>query len=333
MRSTPNPRLGSKSVGLNVLEHDRPCATCGYNLKGLSPGGVCPECGSPIRPRAGTSEIAPDLLEAPRATVLTIGYGCLGLVGLTILEFLITVAMGIGKASTLWLSAVGVCFGLAWVAGVALATIERPGVPKAGAPRAIEFCIRWGARAGALLVPGGFACVLVVEVMNQRGMLPGTWELLAPWIRYGSRASYIPLALAVANLALSGAEESVAWRTRASSGLMVVAFIISGFAAWMASLGAVGIEAGLFVVMASVAWLGAWVLLLIGLAQVGMMLLWAVRYGDESVEREKRRIERERRDRERFKPPEANPIGAYQGMPRTPARGGHGVPGAARRPS
>lgn len=309
-----------------MLEHDRPCGTCGYNLKGLSPGGVCPECGSPIRPRSGTSEIAPELLEAPRATVVSIGYGCLGLVGLTVLEFLVNVGMGLGKASTLWLSAVGVCFGLAWVAGVALVTSARPGGPKGGAAGTIEFCLRWGARAGALLVPAGFACVLVVEVMNQRGLLPGVWEMVAPWVRYGGPASYVPLALAAANLALSGAEERVAWRTRASAGLMVLAFAISGFAMWMASLGATGIGSGLFVVMAAMVWLAAWVFMLIGLAQIGMMMLWAVRYGDESVEREKRRIERERRERERFRAPEAIPNGAYQGA--RPGRTGNS-PGRA----
>lgn len=30
------------------IDFDRPCAGCGYNLKGLFVGGVCPECGRPI---------------------------------------------------------------------------------------------------------------------------------------------------------------------------------------------------------------------------------------------------------------------------------------------
>src|SRR5258708_15193103 len=37
--STPIP----ESIG-----SDRPCLACGYNLRGLAPGGVCPECGVPI---------------------------------------------------------------------------------------------------------------------------------------------------------------------------------------------------------------------------------------------------------------------------------------------
>ena len=31
-----------------TIEHDEPCGACGYNLRGVRYGGVCPECGSPI---------------------------------------------------------------------------------------------------------------------------------------------------------------------------------------------------------------------------------------------------------------------------------------------
>lgn len=313
MRTAPDPRLGSKSVGLNAFEGDRPCGSCGYNLKGLSPGGVCPECGTPIRPRAGTSEIAPDLLEAPRSLVTTIGLACLGLAGLTLLEMLVSIGMAWGRASALWTSAIGVCFGLAWVAGVALATRPRPGAPKDGAPAMIESGIRWVARLMSLMVPAGFACVLMAEVLKQRGLLPGHWEMLAPYMGFGGKASYVPLALAVANLALSGAEETVAWRTRAGAALMVATFVISGFALWMTTLGAVGAGAGLFMVIAAVAWLAAWIFTLLGLTQVGLMMLWSVKYVDESADRERRRIEREIRDRERFKVPASSPIGPYMG--------------------
>lgn len=30
------------------IDHDLPCAVCGHNLKGLSPGVDCPECGQPV---------------------------------------------------------------------------------------------------------------------------------------------------------------------------------------------------------------------------------------------------------------------------------------------
>lgn len=313
VRTAPDPRLGNKSVGLNVFEDDRPCGSCGYNLKGLAAGGVCPECGTPIRPKAGTSEIAPELLEAPRALVTTIGYGCIGLAALTLLEIVVGIAMAWGRASALWTGAIGLCFGLAWVAGVVLVTIARPGAPRDGAGAWLELVIRWAARGMSLLVPAGFMCLVVAEVLKQRLLLSGNWELIAPYVGFGGKLSYVPLALAVANLALSGAEDAVAWRTRAGALLMVVTFAVSGLALWMTTLGAVGAGAGIFMVIAAVAWMVAWILTLLGLTQAGLMMLWSVKYVDESADREKRRIEREIRDRERFKVPAASPIGPYMG--------------------
>lgn len=37
------------------IEHDLSCSTCGYNLRGLSPAGRCPECGSVIPPSVETA--------------------------------------------------------------------------------------------------------------------------------------------------------------------------------------------------------------------------------------------------------------------------------------
>ena len=51
------------------IESDRPCAGCGYNLKGLFVGGVCPECGRPISvPKKRMLDDT--LVDAPRAFLL-----------------------------------------------------------------------------------------------------------------------------------------------------------------------------------------------------------------------------------------------------------------------
>jgi len=53
------------------IDHDRFCRRCGFNLRGLKPGGACPECGRPIpaAERAGDDDPYLDLPEDPRARV------------------------------------------------------------------------------------------------------------------------------------------------------------------------------------------------------------------------------------------------------------------------
>lgn len=36
------------AIPQGTLDHDRPCLSCGYNLRGLSVSGACPECGTPV---------------------------------------------------------------------------------------------------------------------------------------------------------------------------------------------------------------------------------------------------------------------------------------------
>ncbi len=46
MSDTPQPEGVMTEVA--PIEIDRPCARCGYNLRGLKPDGHCPECGSSL---------------------------------------------------------------------------------------------------------------------------------------------------------------------------------------------------------------------------------------------------------------------------------------------
>lgn len=39
------PDAGNRDA---TLDHDRPCLSCGYNLRGLPTSGSCPECGTPV---------------------------------------------------------------------------------------------------------------------------------------------------------------------------------------------------------------------------------------------------------------------------------------------
>jgi hypothetical protein len=64
----PEHSSAPANAGLDadIVEGDRPCVNCGYNLRGLGKDGVCPECGTPIS--FSLSEL-PAFVRKPKADV------------------------------------------------------------------------------------------------------------------------------------------------------------------------------------------------------------------------------------------------------------------------
>jgi len=56
-----------------VRDSDVCCARCGYNLTGVSIGGACPECGTPVNAAFQRGRVAPTSGKAVAALVLGIG--------------------------------------------------------------------------------------------------------------------------------------------------------------------------------------------------------------------------------------------------------------------
>lgn len=327
MPRAPDPRLGTKSAGgLNTLEHDRLCGSCGYNLKGLFAGGVCPECGTPIRARASANEATPELLEAPRSLVLMIAIGCFTLIGVVVLKYIVAVCMMLGRASVMWSSAALACVGVVWLVGVVLVTLPRPGRPEMAWMVGLEFVSRWAARVLALAVPLHPLAVVASEIAASAAGAAGTPFNATPWtyaiaaLNFTAWASYLPLAWSVSNLALTCADHAIVWRARAVIGCLLWAYAMFGLMAWIRT-GAATAGAGVFGLIGMLGWGIGWLIMLISLGQIGSMMLWAIRYNDGAAERERRRIEREERDRERFPAPTpVSPIGPARGVRPQPAR-------------
>ena len=316
MPRAPDPRLGTRgSGGLNAFEGDRPCGSCGYNLKGLTAGGVCPECGTPIRSRASTNEATPELLEAPQTLVQSIAVGCFLLIGVVVLKYAVAVGMAIGKASVMWSSAALACVGVAWVVGVVLVTLPRPGRPEMQWMVGLEVLSRWSARVLALALPLHPLCVVASEIASASAAAAGAPFNPAPWqyattgLNMAVWASYLPFAWSVSNLALTCADHAIAWRSRAAIACFLWTYAMFGLMAWIRT-GTATAGAGVFGLIGVLSWGIGWLILLISLGQIGSMMLWAIRYNEGATERERRRIEREERDRERFPAPAPiSPIG------------------------
>lgn len=166
-----------------------PCESCGYNLRGLDPGGCCPECGLPI-----AESLRPERLlfadyrwlqrVAQGATVLTVA--CTGLLVSVLLFSLATVAPLMGRAggmsmatvflvlfATVGLLCTLMC--LIFVVGTWWVTVAEP----AGAAGRITGSTRWLPRAASLC-----AVILIVlaflmdDPQARPALLLGAFSLL-----------------------------------------------------------------------------------------------------------------------------------------------------------
>src|SRR5262245_22475491 len=103
-----------------VLQVDRACAHCGYNLRGLTTSGRCPECGHPYG--GHDKRINSNLTDAPRAYLLSL------IMGLTIMAALAPVGAAVFLVISEPLVRAGVFGGAAmgWWFGMLITTKPRP---------------------------------------------------------------------------------------------------------------------------------------------------------------------------------------------------------------
>jgi len=102
---------------------DRHCRKCGYSLKGLAQGGVCPECGTPFA-GARVGRFCDNLTDAPLEYLRTLRRGLLVLGGAV-------VVLVLGLAATLFLgfpaiAGASLVVGVLWMFGVWIAVTPRP---------------------------------------------------------------------------------------------------------------------------------------------------------------------------------------------------------------
>lgn len=108
-----------------MVVQDRPCRSCGYNLKGLFIGGNCPECGRIIG--AGKRERQSNLIDAPRPWLLVLTAGlCLMCSAWIVLAALLLVAHKWIPRTPEAQLIVGCIVGGLWSLGTLIVLRERP---------------------------------------------------------------------------------------------------------------------------------------------------------------------------------------------------------------
>lgn len=129
-----------------VVKGDRPCASCGANLRGLAGWAKCPDCGAPVDPAAHAAGISAPQAEPPRRPRAR------GLVHVRDLPRSAKWRLAVGtRVAALGLAAFAAPPGLIWLLMVVRSQSWLQGVEF----RALESLLGWA--AGAVALPGALA--------------------------------------------------------------------------------------------------------------------------------------------------------------------------------
>ncbi len=292
--------------GGRPIDDDRPCRKCGYNLKGLVTGGVCPECGTPIRSVARRPTRA--LGGSPRRylDLLKIGsgllaFGGLGFSALALLVFLTPIGNEIWQflahakapmrtlAPNVRVSLNAEVFkwifaglGLVWVGGTWPVTRPRPDgtvVDEAYDPSREWRLLRWGARGASVLAVAS-AWAMGAWIAH------GSGSALVVWF-VGATLAVVPVAVYLSRLLFWACEENLAWACYGAVTMMgvvtaVLALALLPAGVFLRYVGLV-ISPMFFLGVGALQWASVRMVVSIG---------WAVRHAEGAEAIEQRRRER-----------------------------------------
>lgn len=292
-------RLAAKRPGApgtaDVVTSDRACPKCGYSLKGLPTGGVCPECGRPIT-STRRNRHTDNLADAPLWYLAVLKWSSLALVALGALAVMVIAWVRSAGSPRALVIAGGVALAVATgiVAATSAITMRRGRSESTLADAVLDSEWRpWVIRA-LMTAWIGAAAIAAIEgrVLMTPGAVTPTW--VDPLTALACTLGAIGLAMLtwwIAAVADWASDDSVGERLRMASWAIGIGAI--GFAArgvlgnssgqWLASL-AIGIGAI------------AAVVLLFTLMEIAQLAAWAVRNHTEAEQRALRIAERERRE-------------------------------------
>jgi hypothetical protein len=240
-----------------LVEQDRPCPACGYNLKGLAVGGVCPECGRAIALAAKKGE-SDTLVDAPRhylhrfATSLTVAFlglslnllGLFTVVGIIAINGVLVFYRLGGPKKLAWgvnwqirtpsNTLIGIAFLIGagiWLGGLLVATLPRPTPPAAPESRSEEW--KRLRLAVWILEAGWLACAAIILILALAAPTPlpvtaaGVAPVMPAWVGIASSLALLaafaglvgllPTAILLGRYADWIPDTELGWRLRTSA--------------------------------------------------------------------------------------------------------------------
>ncbi|MEC9373351.1 MAG: hypothetical protein VYC34_05875, partial [Planctomycetota bacterium] len=204
-----------------MIRTDRPCASCGYNLKGLLTNTRCPECGAFISlyaPKLPTDSLAQT--PVPYIRLITAGAILLTIAAACVPPLMVLVGYG-------WMKLPAFAFAIIaalWCAGVAILCMPRP-APPVGRTRDSN----WLALRIATIATQPFwlilaAAAIIGPTALPPGATPSTFVMLCITIAFFGLAPFIWM---LADVALWADELSVAARIRMAGYWMMIITLLS----------------------------------------------------------------------------------------------------------
>lgn len=332
------PSTSDASIGGLPIAADRPCASCGYNLVGLRIGQSCPECGLPIALPSARDALDDNLVRAPMGylRLLMLGLGMMGAVSIGVLALALFASSTFGAASlqSAWptmlgrLNAQGVgtiaagapwffliapwaglAFALLWIGGLVILTLPRPKFAFSNADDARDPWLRLGyivLGLEAWWLPAALAYFWLVRhaSVGAPGAPGGLVEKVVGVGFYVAFAiaglGMLPLALHLSRFADWASDTKLADRFRYSVGGIVLfgGLIVLGRALPMIAGGAIlrGFE-----LCIAFGWAASVFMLLWSVVSLAMMCSHALVNARQTVERDRRLVEKMRDEAERHR--------------------------------
>lgn len=298
---------------IETILDDRPCTECGYNLRGLSASGVCPECGSPVsgaasaaRGKAGRRIIdETELGQCSLSYLLPLGMAlCMcGLSGMVLLVSLWNLRAG--SPDPFWIRA-GSIAAVLWLVGALILLRDRP-APRGAVAVNRSPDLSWPLKLMIVLTQPALAAIPALYHLEATGTPWAAQARIAAWIIACIGLPAFPVVVSfISDWAM---DASLTLRLRYSAwALGVGAAVVGGYLLVEAS----GFPAlGLFVwlyFLARLAWVIGFIAASVYCLELLIVVRWAVINAKERADSARRLAERRRRWEESMKRTPA-PIG------------------------